>query len=65
MLVCGYCDGKVTENPPGVLPHYVHADDGDRVAQGGPGDFVSHRHNLAGTPVNPVDLIDEEEEDTV
>lgn len=54
---CGYCGGRAVKGDLG----YVHAEDGDRVKPGGPGDFVSAGHNRAGTRINPVDLVDAEE----
>lgn len=51
--VCGYCGGAAT---PGDTPgSYVHAFDGERVT-GNPGDYVTGRHNRAGTPILPGDL---------
>lgn len=51
---CGYCGGRAVKTGAG----HVHADAGDRVRVGGPGDLVSARHNRAGTPILPVDLVD-------
>lgn len=53
---CGYCDGTALPDPdrPG---RYVHAADGYRVGPATPGDYVTDRHNRAGTPVDPADVI--------
>jgi hypothetical protein len=50
-MTCNYCGGKVVRTDEG----YVHADDGQRVHVT-PGDYVSERHNRAGTKVLPVDI---------
>lgn len=52
-LICGYCDGDVVKAAIG----HEHATDGNRVTAG-PGDFVSARHNRAGTRVNPMDVVE-------
>jgi hypothetical protein len=57
-LECGFCGGRAVKADIG----YVHAEDGDRVKVGGPGDFVSAGHNRAGTRINPVDLIDADDD---
>jgi hypothetical protein len=51
-MECGYCGGEVIRTDEG----YVHADDGDRVRVSGPGDYVTARHNRAGTKVLTVDI---------
>lgn len=52
---CGYCGGRAV--PAEDQPGWVHEAAGDRVRVGGPGDFVSARHNAAGTRVLSVDLV--------
>lgn len=53
---CGYCGGVAEWNPGRI--RWEHADAGDRVPPPTPGDFISGRHNLAGTPVLAADLVD-------
>lgn len=55
-MECGYCGGRAVWSEQAL--RYVHADAGQRVRAGGPGDFVSGRHNEAGTVILPVDLVD-------
>lgn len=56
---CGYCLGWVIWS--GERQRYEHATDGERVKADAPGDYASAPHNLAGTPVNPADVLDAEE----
>lgn len=51
---CGYCDGVATFDADRRV--WTHAADGARVAPGVPGDYVTDRHNRAGTVINPADL---------
>lgn len=62
-LVCGYCGGDAVESSLAGIPVMVHATDGERVANIGPGDFVSARHNRAGTPIMSYDLVKADEAD--
>lgn len=55
-LLCRYCEGRLTRNEQGA-PVLVHAEDGDRIPPGGPGDLVTGLHNRAGRPVQPADVI--------
>ena len=57
MYECGYCGGSVVWNDERYV--YVHATDGNRIAAVDitPGDWMSARHNRAGTRVNPADLL--------
>lgn len=60
--VCGYCGGEaVPGDKPGAW--VVHATDGERIPVGSisPGNTVSARHNYAGTPIFPEDLITRKE----
>jgi hypothetical protein len=59
-LVCGYCGGPVVQDESDA-EFAVHATSGDRVRRSGPGDYVSERHNRAGSAVLAVDVIDIEE----
>lgn len=52
---CGYCLGRAVWVQ-GAL-RWEHADAGERVRVCGPGDFVSARHNQAGTQVLSADLV--------
>jgi hypothetical protein len=53
---CGYCGGVLVSTVDG----YVHRDSGDRVTAT-PGDYVSERHNRAGTKVLFSDVLDRED----
>lgn len=55
-LICGFCDGLVTDSPNG--PGSVRAEDGDRVKPSGLGGLASAAHNYAGAPTDSADIID-------
>lgn len=56
LMWCGYCGGRAVKAQIG----WEHESAGDRVKVS-PGDFVSGKHNLAGTRVMPYDLVDADE----
>lgn len=53
--ICGYCLGDAVYDD--TLLSWVHATSGERVTDRSSGDFVSARHNRAGTVVLAYDLI--------
>lgn len=56
-MECRYCGGSVVfDAERGV---HVHADGGERIKNIAPGDYASGAHNIAGTRVNPVDVVDD------
>lgn len=57
---CGFCGGSAVYST--ERSRWEHADAGDRVKVGGPGDFVSARHNEAGTQILTVDLVEADDE---
>ncbi len=57
---CGFCGGVAVWDQARLA--WVHADAGARVRPGGPGDFVSARHNEAGSVVLTVDLVDDDDD---
>lgn len=57
-MECGFCGGRAVWHEDTLA--WEHADDGERVRVGNPGDFVSAGHNRKGTRVNPADLVEPE-----
>lgn len=58
---CGYCGGDVIYSPENA--QYEHTDSGERITGITPGDFISARHNRAGTAVLAVDVQRDDERD--
>lgn len=59
--VCGFCGGDAIPDEEDM--GYMHAEPGDRVRVGVSGDYVSARHNRAGTAVLACDLVSRKEWD--
>lgn len=58
---CGYCGGDVIYSTENV--QYQHVDSGERITGITPGDYISARHNRAGTAVLAVDVERNDERD--
>ena len=56
MRICSYCGDRVRIPRDGF--EYVHTTSAPRVRNISPGDFVSARHNVKGSPVGSYDVVE-------